>query len=152
MVMRTGANQRTRTAMEARVSRQTVITVIDDINGEEGASPEKFGLDGFLYEIDLTDANGQRLRESLAPFITKARRVGRYPYPTRRAGARVFTPAPIVTNGNGNGAADESIAMTREMNQEIRRWWKANYKKLGLPVPNERGRIPLKVVAKWRNR
>ena len=56
---------------------------IDDIDGSDAQGTVRFGLDGTGYEIDLSAAHSQALRESLQRFITHARKTGR-PRPPRR--------------------------------------------------------------------
>lgn len=59
--------------MAARLITQT----IDDISGEPGAAPVRFGLDGKAYEIDLTPAHRRAMLGELAPWIAAARKVAR---------------------------------------------------------------------------
>ncbi|MDR0959035.1 MAG: Lsr2 family protein [Propionibacteriaceae bacterium] len=52
---------------------QTIIT--DDMDGTEGGTTVNFAFEGVAYEIDLSDANAERLRSELSPWIEKARPV-----------------------------------------------------------------------------
>lgn len=99
------------------------VVLIDDIDGGDAESTVSFSLEGSNYEIDLSAANAERLREALAPFISAGRRVAA----GKRAGRRTTGSA-----GRGNRSA------------EIRAWAQAN----GIAV-NARGRIPADVVAKF---
>ncbi len=43
--------------------------LLDDIDFMSGARTVSFSLDGIHYEVDLSEGNLQRLRNSLQPFI-----------------------------------------------------------------------------------
>jgi hypothetical protein len=49
----------------------------DDIDGSEGASTIRFTVEGQAFEVDLSDANSERLARALEPFVRVARPVGR---------------------------------------------------------------------------
>ncbi|MFJ7205602.1 Lsr2 family protein [Streptomyces sp. NPDC098789] len=82
------------------MATKQITTYIDDLDGTNSTDPYEirtveFGIDGTLYEIDLTDANAGTLRELLAPYKGAARRVGHHQVqagdspagrPTARAG------------------------------------------------------------------
>ncbi|MGH3997546.1 MAG: histone-like nucleoid-structuring protein Lsr2, partial [Pseudonocardiaceae bacterium] len=57
------------------MAKRTVVTVIDDIDGSEGAETVSFGLDGVNYEIDLAEVNAGTLREALRPYVDRGLRV-----------------------------------------------------------------------------
>jgi hypothetical protein len=57
------------------------IFVLDDLDGTEGAVPVQFGLDGEIFEIDLSKENHAKLREIACFYI----RHGRKATPARRA-------------------------------------------------------------------
>jgi hypothetical protein len=97
--------------------------LVDDLDGNEADETVQFGLDGENYEIDLTAANAEALRELLAPYLEGARRAA--PKRGRRKAAKPAT-----------GAATPSAL--------IRAWAAEN----GLTV-NTRGRIPADVVAAY---
>ena len=50
------------------------IVLEDDIDGGEATETLLFGLDGIGYEIDLSEKNAVKLRDSLAKYIGAARR------------------------------------------------------------------------------
>ncbi|MGI9003797.1 MAG: histone-like nucleoid-structuring protein Lsr2 [Pseudonocardia sp.] len=108
-------------------TRETV-TLVDDLDGSDADEQVKFVMDGRSYEIDLSAANSARLRESLAPFVSAA----------RRAGGR---------RGSGRGSASERTAVDREQNQAIREWAQQQGMKI-----SERGRIPATVLESYRQR
>ena len=68
------------------MTQRTVVTLEDDLTGEDADETVSFALDGRAYEIDLTEANATALREALAPYIGAARRAGRLSVPTARRG------------------------------------------------------------------
>ena len=52
------------------------VLLIDDLDGGEAAGTVRLGLDGTEYEIDLSAAHGDELREALGRSLTHARRAG----------------------------------------------------------------------------
>jgi hypothetical protein len=58
------------------VAQKVQVVLTDDIDGGEADETIQFALDGVSYEIDLSEANAEALRESLAPYAEAARRVG----------------------------------------------------------------------------
>jgi hypothetical protein len=95
---------------------QKVVTeLIDDVDGSGADETVIFAWKGYTYEIDLSAKNVGKLDKALAPFIGKARRLGR----SAKAGPNA-APTRVASN-----AAD------------VRAWAVAN----GYDVP-ERGRIP----------
>lgn len=109
---------------------QRVITYVvyqDDLTGEEFAEGQgeslTYGIDGAVYEIDLTTANAKELREFLARYTVVSRKIidqrGR--------------PLAAV-GGNVSGSRRSRAEM-----QKIREWGRAN----GYDVPEPgKGRIP----------
>jgi nucleoid-associated protein Lsr2 len=110
------------------MAQKTIVQLIDDLDGSSSDSIETvtFGLDGVTYEIDLSDDNAGHLRDSLAQFISSARRTG------GRAKRGTVTVAGAASNGSGR---------SREQTQAIREWAKKN----GHDV-SDRGRIPAAVI------
>lgn len=67
--------------------KKQITQLVDDLDGsviEQGGRTITFALEGRSYEIDLSDANAERLRAALAPFIS----AGRSTSSTRASGAR----------------------------------------------------------------
>lgn len=58
------------------MARTTVIVMEDDLDGGSADQQVTFALDGVSYEIDLNNANADRLRGFLEPYVSKARRTG----------------------------------------------------------------------------
>jgi hypothetical protein len=100
------------------MARKVITTVLDDIDGSEGAETVTFSYKGVAYEIDLANKNAQKLESALEPYVTAARKIGR-------------------------GSSGSSSARSRSSKDlgAIREWAKEN----GHAV-SERGRIPASVV------
>ncbi len=103
------------------MARTTVVTVVDDIDGSEGAETVTFSFDGQSYEVDLSLKNRDKFQKALQPFIDSGRRTGR------------------------QGAARSAPTRTTRNNSSAIRSWAAEQ---GLTV-SERGRIPASIVAKY---
>ncbi len=98
------------------------VLLIDDLDGGEAAGTVRFGLDGTQYEIDLSAAHGEELREALGRYIAHARRAGG----TGRSAAR----------GRRGSAVDTA---------QVREWAKGQ----GIEV-KDRGRVPADVVEQYK--
>lgn len=57
------------------MAQRVEITMVDDLDGREASETVRFDLDGYSYEIDLSDDNAASLRGALAPYVDAARRV-----------------------------------------------------------------------------
>ncbi|WP_422785724.1 histone-like nucleoid-structuring protein Lsr2 [Pseudonocardia spirodelae] len=115
------------------MAKVETIRLVDDITGGDADETVAFGLDGRRFEIDLSTANADALRDALAPFLGAARPAG-----TPKAG-RAAAPAATGSGASGSDAA------TREHNREVRAWARENGWTL-----SERGRIPSEVVEAHR--
>jgi hypothetical protein len=109
------------------VARKVQVHLVDDIDGGEADETLTFSLDGTTYEIDLSTANAETLRGSLAQFVGSARRSAR---------VHVVTSNRIRTNG--------PVKADRAQNQAIRDWAKRNGVEL-----SDRGRIPQAIVERY---
>ena len=58
------------------MARNTAVQVLDDLTGEPAAETVGFGLDGIDYDIDLSFANADALRELLQRYADAVRRTG----------------------------------------------------------------------------
>ena len=68
------------------MAQKVQILLVDDLTGEEAHETITFGLDGALYEIDLSEKNAARMRSMCAKYATKARKVkGRAKRPAVRS-------------------------------------------------------------------
>nr|WP_042183061.1 Lsr2 family protein [Kibdelosporangium sp. MJ126-NF4]CEL15331.1 Histone protein Lsr2 [Kibdelosporangium sp. MJ126-NF4]CTQ95628.1 Histone protein Lsr2 [Kibdelosporangium sp. MJ126-NF4] len=107
------------------MAQRVTVQLVDDLDGTaaDDISTVSFALDGVSYEIDLTEANAEKLRSGLEEFVNSARRTGgrvkRGSAPVKRAGS----PA------------------SREQTKAIRDWARQNGFEL-----SDRGRIPANVI------
>ena len=107
------------------MAKETVTRLVDDLDGGVAHETVKFGLDGYLYEIDLSSKNAKKLRAELADFIEHGSRVS----------ARSATPARRGAGRSGIGSVHP------DQNRAIREWAQAK----GYEVA-ERGRIKQEIV------
>lgn len=110
------------------MAQKTIVHLVDDIDGTEATQTAHFGLDGRVYEIDLSNENYAKLTAALAEYVANARR------------ANGKATATSTRTATASASAD------KEQNQAIREW----ARKRGMKV-SERGRIAADVVAKFHN-
>jgi hypothetical protein len=103
------------------MAQKHIVQLIDDLDGVEAQETVSFSLDGTRYEIDLSEDNANRLRESLAVYIANARRSTRYGVPA--------------------SPARRTHRADREQTAAIREWARNN----GHPI-GDKGRIPSSVL------
>ncbi|WP_354401308.1 Lsr2 family protein [Streptomyces sp. PvR018] len=106
------------------MAQQTIIQLLDDLDGSEASETIVFGLDGRTYEIDLNDKNATKLREALEPYVDKGRKLSQ-----TRSGRRGGTIQAAASNGD---------------TAQIRAWAKKN----GYEV-NDRGRVSAEIKAAY---
>ena len=58
------------------MTTRVLTSLQDDIDGSDATQTIRFALDGIEYEIDVSDRNANRLRNSLGDFIAHGRKVG----------------------------------------------------------------------------
>jgi hypothetical protein len=60
------------------MAQKVLVQFVDDLDGtsSEDVATVQFGLDGVTYEIDLNDANAERLRKICGDYVAAARRTG----------------------------------------------------------------------------
>ena len=58
------------------MAKRQVVTMTDDLDGSDAATTLSFSWEGVQYEIDLSQANADKLGAALAPYVGAARRVG----------------------------------------------------------------------------
>jgi hypothetical protein len=110
------------------VAQKVQVTLVDDLDGSSADETLTFGLDGVLYEIDLSKGNAKKFRDSLTVYVGAARRSGR--------ASRVGRPR--------GRARSRAAAGSQAPTSEIRAWARSK----GIKV-NERGRIAADIVAKF---
>jgi hypothetical protein len=85
------------------MAQRVQVLLVDDIDGGNAAETVSFALDGVSYEIDLSEANAQKLRDDLASWVGHARRAGGRRSTGRRA-----------SNGGAARAGRGDLAAVRE--------------------------------------
>jgi hypothetical protein len=55
------------------MAKTVIVKLTDDIDGGDADETVYFSLDGKSYEIDVNNANANRVRQAFGPFIAKAR-------------------------------------------------------------------------------
>jgi nucleoid-associated protein Lsr2 len=113
--------------VEELVAQQTILELVDDLDGGPAMETVAFALDGVEFAIDLSAANAARLRDTLAEYVGHARRTG-----GRKARGRAATNA----NGNGNGKPDT---------QAVREWARSQGETVA-----DRGRVPQALVMRFQ--
>ena len=113
------------------MAQRTSVTLVDDLDGSTADETVGFGIDGVLYEIDLTADHAAALRGALADFVAHARRRGRAP----RGGGNGRVAARAATNGSS------SATVGREQSKAVRSWARQH----GYTV-SDRGRIPSEIT------
>jgi hypothetical protein len=120
------------------VAQKTIVTLIDDLTGEEAEdiTTVEFALEGVTYEIDLANDNAAKLRDNLSRYVAAARKTSSARRPGNRGSDR------SVSRSAGNGVARSGY--NRDTLRAIREWAKQN----GHSV-SDRGRLPLTVLNAW---
>ncbi|MBP2437241.1 histone-like nucleoid-structuring protein Lsr2 [Microbacterium amylolyticum] len=98
------------------MAKQVIHQLIDDIDGtvlEPGRGVSvSFSLEGKSYEIDLTEANAEKLKAALEPYVAAGRRVmstvGATRRPTRKpvSGGRDLTAVREWARAQGHTVSD----------------------------------------------
>lgn len=105
------------------MAQVTNVTILDDLDGSRAAETVAFGMDGALYEIDLSARNAKALRKALSAFVEAGRE-------------RKATP-PVTTGRTRTKPGGPEAAV-------IRRWAHEN----DVPV-SVRGRVSTHVRAQY---
>jgi hypothetical protein len=113
------------------MAKKTQIVLIDDIDGGEAGDTVTFGIDGHVYEIDLSLEHEKELREGIAKFVGAATRLGNWSLRSGRRGAE-------------HASRRSPVGVNRERNKAIRDWAEQQ----GIEV-SPRGRIAQDVVDKF---
>ena len=115
------------------MATMTTVSLVDDLDGSVAAETVAFALDGANYEIDLTDKNAKKLRDSLASFVDHGRRID--------GGRRVSAPRGAKAKPARATKSASRTAPDREQTAAIREWART----AGLEV-SERGRLSAAVL------
>mgnify|MGYP001218776287 FL=1 len=104
------------------LSRKTVVEFTDDLDGSHAHATVRFGLEGQVYEIDLSEKNLTALRNFLRPYIHAARKVR-----------------------DGVAEPDLKRVETDVDPRAVRQWARAR----GIEIP-ARARVPQEIVEQFR--
>lgn len=107
------------------MAQKVEVTLIDDIDGGEAAETVSFGLDGKLYEIDLSKKNAEQLRKAVGRYVDAARK------------EKTIRPS-------GRGIL-RLAAATGPDTSEVRTWAKAQ----GYEI-SDRGRVAKDLIVKFQ--
>ncbi|MEU8264123.1 Lsr2 family protein [Micromonospora sp. NPDC048999] len=123
------------------MAKQIIHKLIDDLDGGDADETVRFALDGVQYEIDLSTANADKLRDVFTPYTAKGTKVGRGGV----VGGGGRTIRGVAGVGGGRAARTGGGAVVdREQNKAIRAW----AKKAGKDI-SDRGRIPQEIVDEY---
>jgi Lsr2 len=107
------------------VARRVITKLVDDLDGSElgegKGTTVRFAFDGASYEIDLSDKNAKKFKQTLDPYIQAGRKLKR-------------------ESKSRSGSAG------RDYDPKVVRAWAIEQ---GIPVP-ERGRIPESILDQYR--
>jgi hypothetical protein len=109
------------------MARRVVVSFTDDLDGSHAEETVAFQLDGDHYEIDLSRANAQRLRELFAPYVAAGRGV----------------TGPRASGVSAGGLSDTEA---RRRARQMRQWLADN----GYTV-KQRGRMPGELAQAYRS-
>jgi nucleoid-associated protein Lsr2 len=115
------------------MAQQVNVKFVDDLDGSDAAATVSFGLDGTVYEIDLSDDNAAKLRDSLAVFVDAA----------RTSGGSATTGSRRAQKTASSGRRPQPL--DREQTAAIRAWARQN----GHQV-SDRGRISRTVFSAFQ--
>lgn len=89
------------------MAKQTIIRLVDDLDGGDADCTVTFALDGIEYTIDLSEKNADKMKAVLYPFMAGGR---------RNRSATVNRPAR--SSATRTLADREAIAAVREWGQK----------------------------------
>ena len=107
------------------MAQKVQVILVDDLDGGEAEESVSFSLDGVNYEIDLSAANAEALRDAIAPWVGHARKL------SGRSGRPGRAPA------RGRSAAKADLG-------DVRSWAREN----GYQV-SDRGRVSAEVMTAY---
>lgn len=108
------------------MAQRVEVVLIDDVDGGDAAETVTFAVDGVSYEIDLSESNAQKMRDSFSEWAGHARR-------------RPGSSSRAVRRSRGGSSRRADLGLVRE-------WARANGHKV-----SDRGRISAKVQAAYDN-
>jgi hypothetical protein len=106
------------------MAKKTVVTLTDDIDGSEGAETVEFGIDGFLYSIDLSVDHAEELRDRLTAYrefgTALAKRLGESSWQAASAGQPRSEPRHPPLGRGQQPAGQSSRGAAEHGDREIR--------------------------------
>ena len=107
------------------MARKVLVRLVDDLDGlpSEDVATVTFALDRVEYQIDLSEKNANKLRDTLSTFVSSARRTG-----------------GRIKRGVGSRTAESRSSNA----SEVREWARSQGHELA-----DRGRIPAHIVAEF---
>lgn len=101
------------------MAQRIQVLLEDDVDGSQAEETVRFSIDSANYEIDLSAANAEKFRESIAPWVGHARKMGA-PRKTGQAPSRQAGPSTneIRTWAQQNGM---KVAPRGRISAEVRR-------------------------------
>ncbi|MFL6145480.1 MAG: Lsr2 family protein [Labedaea sp.] len=105
------------------MAQKTVVELVDDLDGGEADETVVFALDGVDFTIDLSAENANRLRDTLAEYVGRARR----------------------TDSRKGGKATLHSVNTRLDTQAVREWARSRGEDVA-----ERGRLSHDLVIRFQ--
>jgi len=118
------------------VAKQTIVRLVDDLDGSSATVTIPFSLEGTAYTIDLSEANADRMRAAFAPYVQAGERVSG-PRGKRSRAAAARAPRNAAVTAVGESSAQRAA---------IRSWAQQN----GYRV-SDRGRIGVAVRDAYRD-
>ncbi len=78
------------------MAKETIVRLVDDLDGSEAVESVSFAYKGHSYEIDLNEKNAAALEKALSKFVNAARKGGSAAAPRGRSrrSARSASAAP----------------------------------------------------------
>lgn len=119
------------------MARKVQVLLVDDLTDEvaDDVQTVTFGLDGTMYEIDLTEKNAGDMRDTLTRYVQAARRI---------KGGTAKAQNKATANAKGNTANNTKA---KGLDAKVVRAWAVENKLL---AADSRGRIPGEVIEKYQ--
>ena len=107
------------------MATKTKVVLIDDLTGDPADTTVKFSLDKTEYEIDLSNDNAAKLRETLSRYVDAGRKApgARRRVVTGKASYAGYDPAAVRAWANGRGI--EVNARGRIRADVVEQFWAA---------------------------
>lgn len=101
------------------MAKETVVRLIDDIEGGTAQDTFRYTFDSVEYEIDLNEKNAARFREAMDEWIASSRRVGGRRRPRSASGAQPAVETKKIrewaqANGHAVGATGKISESVRQ--------------------------------------